>query len=90
MGTVLSPSRDVLIEEVCGVDIGVNSMISAPANTVLVRMLGLIEFFHYTCGQHVLGPNLDLLGVGVTRPVLLSFIESVVRVVGEVEIPGED
>ena len=83
---VLRPCRDVFVQEVSSMNVGVNSINSAPAEAILMRMFRLIEFFQDTFIQNFRDPRLDFLSTGLAGPILLGFIESVVRVIGEVEV----
>ena len=85
-GKVLSPSRDIFIQEVRGVDVGVDSINSTPADAIFMSMLWLIEFLKDAFVQNLLDPSLCFLSIGLAGPVLLGFVKSVMRVVGEIKV----
>ena len=83
---VLGPCRDVFVQEVSSMNVGVNSINSAPAEAILMRMFRLIEFFQDNFVKNFRDPRLNFFCTRLAGPILLGFIESVVRVVGEVEV----
>ena len=89
-GEMLRPGRDVFIQKVGRMNIGVNSVNSASAETILMSMFRLIEFFQDTFIKNFRDPRLNFLCTRLAGPILLGFIESVMSVVGEVEVAGDD
>ena len=75
---VLGPCRDVFVQEVSSMNVGVNSIDSAPAEAILMRMFRLIEFFQDTFVKIFRDPRLNFLCTRLAGPILLGLIESVV------------
>ena len=74
---MLRPGRDVFIQKVGSVNIGVDSVNSTSAKTILMSMLRLIEFFLHTFVQQFSDPGFCVMSARKAGPVTLGFIESV-------------
>ena len=76
-GEMLRPGRDVFIQKVGRMHIGIDSVNSASAETILMSMFRLIEFFQHTFVQQFGDPGFCILSARKAGPVMLGFIESV-------------